>query len=149
MDVAPDGSSRLITQGWLRASYRYVDPQRSRDGAPFLPDDRTLPVTPGETIEYRMDIWDTAYTLAPGHRLRLWLSSSDSPTHEPLDVAGRNLIFHDGVHPSRLILGTATPGSPCTNGPGSCRLRRATGRRSRRGARRAHSPVGARRGHSR
>ena len=105
IDVAPDGSTRLITQGWLRASFRYVDPARSRPGAPYLPDDRLLPVTIGETTEYRMDIWDTAYTLEPGHRLRLWLSSSDAPTHEPLTVAGRNLIFHDKDHPSQLILG--------------------------------------------
>ena len=123
-DVAPDGSSSLITQGWLRASFRYVDPKRSPAGNPFLPDDRGTPVVVGQTTEYRMDVWDTAYTLLPGHRLRLWLSSSDTPTHEPLPVAGRNLIFHDATFPSRLILGTATPGRPCLKGPESCPLRR-------------------------
>jgi predicted acyl esterase len=61
-------------------------------------------VTIGEDTQYRMDIWDTAYTLAPGHRLRLWLSSSDTPNHEPLPSAGRNLIFHDAQHPSQLIV---------------------------------------------
>ena len=119
-DVAPDGSASLITQGWLRASFRYVDPARSRDGDPYLPDDRDTPVVIGQTTEYRMDIWDTAYTLAPGHRLRLWLSSSDAPTHEPLPVAGRNLIFHDATYPSELLLGTATPGPLCAKGPVSC-----------------------------
>src|SRR4051794_11372243 len=115
IDVAPDGSTSLITQGWLRASYRYVDAARSRPGAPYLPDDRLLPVTAGETTEYRMDIWDTAYTLQPGHSLRLWLSSSDSPTHEPLPVAGRNLIMHDADHPSQLLLGTRQPSPGCAN----------------------------------
>src|SRR5204862_6263425 len=67
IDVAPDGSSRLITQRWLRASYRYVDPARSRPGKPYLPDDRQDPVTIGLPTEYRMGIWDTAYTLGPGH----------------------------------------------------------------------------------
>src|SRR5205823_8273653 len=38
-DVAPDGSASLITQGWLRASFRYVDPKRSPAGNPYLPDD--------------------------------------------------------------------------------------------------------------
>ena len=65
-DVAPDGSASLITQGWLRASFRYVDPKRSPAGDPYLPDDRDTPVVTGQTTEYRMDIWDTAYTLAPG-----------------------------------------------------------------------------------
>jgi predicted acyl esterase len=121
-DVAPDGSASLITQGWLRASFRYVDPKHSPPGNPYLPDDRDTPVVIGQSTEYRMDIWDTAYTLAPGHRLRLWLSSADAPTHEPLGVAGRNLIFHDTDYPSRLILGTATPGPACPNGPESCKL---------------------------
>jgi putative CocE/NonD family hydrolase len=156
-DVAPDGSARLITQGWLRASFRYVDPARSRPGAPYLPDDRDTPVTIGETTEYRMDVWDTSYTLAPGHRLRLWLGSSDTPTHEPLPVAGRNLIFHDRDHPSRLLLGTGVPELRCSAGPESCppapaprpaaacRRRKSFTVRLPRGLRRARVTVGGRR----
>src|SRR3954465_9566416 len=106
-DVAPDGSARLITQGWLRASFRHVDPDRSRPGAPYLTDDRDTAVTPGETTEYRMDIWATAYTLAPGPRPRPGGGAADSPPPEPLPVAGRNLILHDPDHPSQLLLGLA------------------------------------------
>jgi putative CocE/NonD family hydrolase len=106
IDVAPNGSQQIITQGWLRASFRHVDPSRSRDGSPYLTDDQNTPVGIGEDTEYRMDIWDASHTLAPGHRLRLWFSSSDSPNHTPLPVAGRNLIFHDASHPSQLLLGT-------------------------------------------
>jgi uncharacterized protein len=105
-DVAPDGSETPVTQGWLRASFRHVDPKRSRPGAPYLTDDRLLPVTLGLITEYRLDLWDTAYTVAPGHRLRLWFASGDSPTHEPLPVAGRNLILHDPQYPTQLLLGT-------------------------------------------
>jgi putative CocE/NonD family hydrolase len=112
IDVAPDGSQQIITQGWLRASFRHVDPDRSRDGAPYLTDDRDTPVGIGEDTEYRVDVWDTAYTLKPGHRLRLWFSSSDSPTHTPLPVAGRDLIFHDAAHPSQLFLGTRAATDP-------------------------------------
>jgi putative CocE/NonD family hydrolase len=112
IDVAPDGSQQIITQGWLRASFRHVDPDRSRPGAPYLTDDRDTPVGVGEDTEYRMDVWDAAYTVKPGHRLRLWFSSSDSPNHQPLPVAGRNLIFHDAVHPSQLLLGTRLATDP-------------------------------------
>ena len=105
-DVAADGSEAPITQGWLRASFRHVDPARSRPGAPYLTDDRHTPVTIGLATEYRLDVWDMAYSLPTGHRLRLWLSSADSPTHEPLPSAGRNLIYHDGQHPSALLLNT-------------------------------------------
>jgi uncharacterized protein len=128
-DVAPDGSANLITQGWLRSSFRHVDESRSRPGAPYLTDDRDTPVTIGLTTEYRMDVWDTAYTLAPGHRLRLWLGSSDTPTHEPLPVAGRNLILHDAEHPSQLLLSTASdqpaaPAAPAAPGRTGCRAKK-------------------------
>ena len=105
-DVAPDGSETPVTQGWLRASFRHVDPARSRPGAPWLTDDRKEPVTVGLVTQYRLDLWDTAFTLARGHRLRLWFASGDSPTHEPVPAAGRNLLFHDAQHPAELVLTT-------------------------------------------
>ena len=151
-DVAPDGSARLITQGWLRGSFRAVDESRSRDGSPYLPDDHDTPATIGETIRYRMDIWDTAYTLAPGHRLRLWLGSSDTPTHEPLAFPGRNLLFHDKDHPSQLLLGTGSDAVPATpafpppaNGSPKCVRRGRFNVRVRRGLRHVRARVDGRR----
>jgi predicted acyl esterase len=105
-DVAPDGTQTPVTQGWLRATVRHVDPKRSRPGSPYLTDDRITPVTVGLTTEYRLDLWDTAYTVKPGHRLRLWFASSDTPTHEPLPEVGRNVLFHDQWHPTQLVLNT-------------------------------------------
>jgi hypothetical protein len=94
-----------------------------------------------------MDIWDTAYTLAPGHRLRLWLGSSDTPTHEPLPVAGRNLILHDAEHPSQLLLSVASDQPvPARPAPGArCRPRRSFTVRVPRGLRHVHATVGGRR----
>lgn len=144
IDVAPDGSTSLITQGWLRASFRYVDPALSRPGAPYLPDDRQLPVTIGLETEYRLPIRDIAYTLAPGHRLRLWLSSSDVPDHEPLMVAGRNLILHDSDYPSELLLGTRLPGvSTAASQPaGACAAARSVRLRLPRGVTRVRAYLG-------
>ena len=148
-DVAPDGSANLITQGWLRASFRRVDESRSRPGSPYLPDDREDPVGIGETTEYRLDIWDTAYKLPAGHRLRMWLASSDSPTHEPLAAAGRNLIFHDSEHPSQLLLGTRSEGAqPSASAPAAapgCRMRKPFKVRVRRGLRRVRATIDGRR----
>jgi putative CocE/NonD family hydrolase len=145
IDVAPDGSQSIITQGWLRASFRYVDPARSRDGAPYLTDDRNTPVGIGEDTEYRMDVWDAAHTLAPGHRLRLWFSS-DSPNHQPLLVAGRNLILHDAAHPSRLLLGTRAATSPTVNPWAAAAISRLRVRPSAFRAARADASVAAGRG---
>src|SRR3954469_3222419 len=107
-DVAPDGSARLITQGWLRASFRHVDPDRSRPGAPYLTDDRDTAVTPGETTEYRMDIWDTAYTLAPRDRLRLWLGP---PARPPAPAGGGAWAGRTPGPTSRCRSGAATSSS--------------------------------------
>ena len=51
MDVAPDGSQQIIIQGWLRASFRHVDPDRSRPGSPYLTDDQNTPVGVGEDTD--------------------------------------------------------------------------------------------------
>jgi hypothetical protein len=102
-------------------------------------------VTVGETTEYRMDIWDTAYTLAPGHRLRLWLGSSDTPTHEPLPEAGRNLILHDADHPSQLLLGRAGEQAPAPTARAAAGSCRAVSVRVPRGLRRARVTAGGKR----
>src|SRR5947207_15957764 len=92
-----------------------------------------------------MDIWDTAYTLEPGHRLRLWLSSSDSPTHEPLPEAGRNLIFHDAEHPSQLLLGIAGPQAGAPSARAAARPCRSVGVRVPRSLRRVRVTADGRR----
>src|SRR5207244_5506587 len=55
VDVAPDGTARLITSGWLRASFRRGDPRRSRAGAPYIQDDRTIPRSHSTQTIVRMD----------------------------------------------------------------------------------------------
>ena len=84
-----------------------------------------------------MDIWDTGWSLAPGHRLRLWLSSSDVPTHEPLTEAGRNLILHDAEHPSQLILSTRGDRDPVPAPDGVLSARSTTKGKAKRCTRRS------------
>jgi len=65
-DVAPDGSSSLITTGWLNGRHRvsHSDPR---------------PIVPGEPQEYVVQLWATAYRLPAGHRLRVSVSGADFP----------------------------------------------------------------------
>lgn len=65
-DVAPDGSSQLITTGWLKA--------RHRDSA-----DHPAPVPEGEPREYTVGLWATAYRVKAGNRLRLSVGGADFP----------------------------------------------------------------------
>ena len=82
-DVAPDGTETLITEGALRASHRALDPQRSRPERPYHPHTEGEPIEPGRFYAYDLEIWPTAWELAPGHRLQLRITSSDLPTHLP------------------------------------------------------------------
>jgi putative CocE/NonD family hydrolase len=82
-DVAPDGSESIITEGSLRASHRALDPKRSTPARPYHPSDDPQPIEPNRFYGYDVEIWPTAYELAPGHRLQLRLTSTDLPTHLP------------------------------------------------------------------
>jgi uncharacterized protein len=70
-DVAPDGTSLRLSHGMLNLSHR-ADP-----AAPVL-----LPV--GEAIDITLPLDHLAHRLAPGHRLRLALSTSYWPFLWPL-----------------------------------------------------------------
>ena len=82
-DVAPDGSESIITEGALRASHRALDPAKSTPARPYHTDVDPQPIEPNRFYDYDIEIWPTAYELAPGHRLQLRLTSTDLPTHLP------------------------------------------------------------------
>lgn len=103
-DVWPDGRSYNVADGVVRARYRA--------GVEKL-------VTPGETLEYKIDMWPTATTFLKGHRLRVQITSSCFPrlwrnhntgndwgTDTEMKVA-RQRIFHSALHPSRILLPVA------------------------------------------
>jgi hypothetical protein len=102
-DVSPDGFSRLLCDGILRARYR-----RSRTHPTLL--------TPDQVYEFEVDLWATANTFRAGHRLRVAVTSSNFPrfdrnlnTGGPANLEARgeaalNTIFHDLLRPSHIIL---------------------------------------------
>jgi putative CocE/NonD family hydrolase len=108
VDVHPDGSPILIASGLARARYR----------AGY---DRETLLNPGTIEEYRINLGPTAIRLPQGHRLAVYICSSDFPwfdrnmnTGNPLgtDASGviaRQAIFHDQDRPSRLELDVARP----------------------------------------
>lgn len=69
-DVAPDGTSFVITTGWLRASHRQGH-------------ESPVALTPGEVYDFDVKLWPTHWKVAAGHRLRLSISSGDLSAVEP------------------------------------------------------------------
>jgi predicted acyl esterase len=76
-DVGPDGRVLDLTQGWLRASHRALDTDRSTPWRPYHPHDRPVALSPGEPTAFAIEVLSTAHVLRPGHRLRLAITSSD------------------------------------------------------------------------
>jgi putative CocE/NonD family hydrolase len=102
-DVHPDGFSRLLCDGILRARYR---DSGSRPG----------PLAPGQVYELTVDLWATANTFRKGHRIRVAVTSSSFPRFDRnLNTGGPtgaeaqgqvalNTVFHDAARPSRILL---------------------------------------------
>jgi uncharacterized protein len=77
-DVAPDGTTTDVTQGWLRASLRDVNEAASTPGRPVL-DARTSQAVPVEQpVTYRIPLVATARRFNAGHCIRLTLTSDDT-----------------------------------------------------------------------
>ena len=84
-DVAPDGTTSVITEGALRASHRALDAHRSSTGSPYHLETRPAPLVPGQRYAFDIAIIPTAYALAPGHSLQLRLTTDDLPTRLPAE----------------------------------------------------------------
>jgi uncharacterized protein len=110
---------RELTRGWLKASHRALDEKRSRPGRPWHPLTRETqkPVTPGEIVEYQIEILATANCFKAGHRIAVDITALDVPTgvagatnaeYVPYHVCSSRTVVHhvhhDPKHPSHLLL---------------------------------------------
>ena len=108
-----------MTRGWLRASYRALDTERSTPWKPWhrLTRAARQPVVPGEITEYAIEILATANLFRAGHRICLEITSADFPTgvsgmtnveyipyHLVSSRTTLHKIYHDVDHPSHLLL---------------------------------------------
>ncbi|VCU71041.1 Cocaine esterase [Pigmentiphaga humi] len=103
--------SRIVSKGWLRASHRAMDEERSLEHAPWYLHTDPQPLTPGKVEKLVIAIMPTAHQFKKGSRIRLEISNGDSPvTDAPFHHAyapwqmGTDTIHHDHGHPSRLSL---------------------------------------------
>jgi putative CocE/NonD family hydrolase len=116
-DVTPDGTSFPLTEGALDGSLRAVDPGRSWivDGSELLPyhpytQASAQAVIPGQVTEYQVEIFPTLATIAAGNRIRLTLSTADTPHLVPIPqdlanmVGGVYTVEHSAAAPSSLTV---------------------------------------------
>jgi hypothetical protein len=118
-DVPKDLPEREITRGWLKASNRALDPQRSQPWKPWhkLTREARQPVVPGEIAEYAIEILSAANLFKAGHRICLDICAMDVPTgvggatnveyisyHLCGSKAVLHKVYHDAARPSHILL---------------------------------------------
>ena len=103
VDVEPTGYARFLTDGIVRARYRESTK-------------KAVPIVPGEIVRYEIDLWATSNVFKAGHRIRVYVSSSNFPRfNRNPNTGARNMdaegmvkatqtIYHDAAHPSALVL---------------------------------------------
>jgi predicted acyl esterase len=84
---APDGKEIVfqgaidphtpISQGWLRASHRKLDPDLGTHYRPYHTHDKKQPLRPGEAVELDIEIWPTSIVVPAGYRIGLTVGGKD------------------------------------------------------------------------
>ena len=102
-DVYPDGRSMIVLDGVIRARHR-----NSMEKSELM--------KPGKIYEFGIDLWSTSLVFSPGHRIRVAISSSNSPRFEPNPNTGKpsgmddeakvatNTIYMNAKYPSHILL---------------------------------------------
>ena len=124
-DVAPNGNATALTSGLLEGNQRALNPSMTwygADGQPLLPYHpytkvTQTPVVPGQVTRYDVEVFPTFDTLAPGHRLRVTVATSDFPhvlpsaTQLPNLIGGVYALEHSAAYRSSVELPLITGGA--------------------------------------
>jgi predicted acyl esterase len=113
-DVAPTGAERPVSRGWLKASHRATDKNRSKPYAPYHPHTSADPVKPGEINEYSIGLGNVINVFHAGHRIKLEIESMESPRdpeiqihyhpHLPMSRTTLHKIYRNREYQSHLVL---------------------------------------------
>jgi predicted acyl esterase len=90
-DVAPDGTSVLVSKGVLNLTHRNGHAQPE-------------PLVPGTVYEVRVPLLAAAYRFRPGHRLRVMIAAADFQNAWPTPVPHTLSVYSGPKHPSHLVL---------------------------------------------
>lgn len=107
-----------VALGWLRASHRTLDPERSTPWQPFHRHDAERPLRPGERVPLDIEIWPSATRFEAGEALRLVVQGRDIYTdalpglpfarHEDTRNQGNHILWTGGQYESHLLVPAIT-----------------------------------------
>ncbi len=101
-----------LALGWLRASHRELDLERSTPNRPWLLHSRELPLRPGEVVPVDIEIWPSSTKFQVGGGLRVTICGVDIfrygmaqvQLHEDKVNQGRHSVYSGGCHESYLVM---------------------------------------------
>jgi predicted acyl esterase len=91
-----------IGLGWLRASHRKTDPNKSKPYRPWHTHDEDWPLTPNQPVELDVEIWPTSIVIPAGYQLGLNVRGKDyeydgtdaGVAHAPYPMKGVGPFLH-------------------------------------------------------
>lgn len=100
-----------VAKGWLRASQRKLDAEKSLPYRPYHTHNERQWLNPGEPVECHVEIWPTCMVFKKGHRLRLDVQPRDGVGssvyrhyHADYNTGARNTLHAGGEKISYLLL---------------------------------------------
>ena len=101
LDVEPNGVETRVTKGYLKASHRALDPEKSLPYAPHHLHTRESRETiePGKIYEYNVGLGVISNVFKAGHRLKLTIESLESPRDPEIQIH-----YHPHLNSSRSTL---------------------------------------------
>lgn len=126
--LAPDGSDvsfvsaqdprGVITNGWLRASQRALDVERSLPYRPWHTHTSSSPLQPGEKVALDIEIWPTSVLVPAGYRVGItilgrdfaWEGDGPWPQIYGINMRGNGIFHHTDPadRPAAVFAGTTT-----------------------------------------
>ncbi|MGH2938431.1 MAG: CocE/NonD family hydrolase [Solirubrobacterales bacterium] len=106
-----------ISLGWLRASHRRLDEEKSEPWAPYHPHQEREMLTPGEIYPLDIEIWTTSIVIPVGYELKLSVLGRDfdhglegTMSHIGVEMRGAGFWYHDDPEqrPAELFDNTVT-----------------------------------------
>ncbi|PKV48565.1 hypothetical protein ATE84_0565 [Aquimarina sp. MAR_2010_214] len=95
-----------IASGWLRASHRALDKNKSTQEIPFHLHDHIEKISPKEIVEVQVEIWPTTVKFKQGEKLRLVIQGNDivesQEEHKGILNKGNTTIYTGGTYKSYL-----------------------------------------------
>jgi putative CocE/NonD family hydrolase len=105
-----------VTKGWLRASHRKLDPEKSLPYRPYHAHNERQWLEPGKPVECHIEVWPTSIVIKRGNRLRIDIQPRDgvgsapyTHYHGDYNAGAENTIYSGGDKPSYLMLPVIPP----------------------------------------